>query len=231
MKSNPRSARSAFTLIELLTVITIIFILAALVVVALPYLMERQDRAKAKLQIAQLSKALEEYKSDMGEYPMTTDTLDGSGQSSEALYVSLFYEGYDYGRQVTPPADWTKAGGTAKATRIYLPGLDPVSSKQGWVSLVTGASPVPPASTKVVDPWGNEYRYRSAKSATGTENAGTINPTFDLWSAGKDGLTNAGSTGPSIQDPKNRDDIRNFESPRPEAVLANAGILIKTNAR
>ena len=228
MKSNPRYGRSAFTLIELLAVITIIVILASLVVVGFSHMSERQNREKARLQISQLSKALEEYKSDMGFYPITTDTSDGSGKSSEALYAALFYEGYDYNSQSTPPADWTKAGGIAKATRIYLSQLDPTSSKQGWVDLVMGASPLPPAATKVMDPWGNEYRYRSASSATGIENPKTINSGFDLWSVGKDGLTNAGSTGPDVQDTRNRDDIRNFQKPRLEAVVAEVGIPLKT---
>jgi general secretion pathway protein G len=73
--------------------------------------------------------------------------------------------------------------------KIYLSDLD-VNSKQGWVS---EDSP----TAEILDPWGNEYYYRTGP--------GSINPDFDLWSAGKDSQTNP-------DDPKadvSLDDIRN----------------------
>ena len=76
MKITQRNGMAAFTLIELMAVITIIVILAGLVVGGLGFVSERQAKEKAKVQIALLSKALEEYKLDMGTYPGTaTDTL------------------------------------------------------------------------------------------------------------------------------------------------------------
>ena len=209
MKINPRPGKAAFTLIELMAVITIIVILAALVVGGLGYVTDKQAKSKASVQIALLSKALEAYKLDMGNYPLTADTTTGLGNSIASLYAPLFYEGYDYLKQISPPATWTKKIGTvdfAKSTTIYLAALDPTATKQGWVDSVAGTNPVPPASATIKDPWGTEYRYRTAQPLTGTTpNAATQNPDFDLWSSGKDGRTNITPTHAD-----NRDDIKNF---------------------
>ncbi len=209
MKNNHRSGRSGFTLIELLAVITIIVILASLVVGGMGYVNEKQARSKAQAQTALLSKALEEYKLEMGFYPPTANKTSASGTTgtgtSSVLYVKLFYEGYDYIKNPNRP-DSTPA----KATRIYLAELDPTTTKQGWVDTVTTV----PLSTTVKDPWGNEYCYRTAFNINGsgvsTANTGTMNPDFDLWSMGKDGATNAGSNSTANTDKKNLDDIRNF---------------------
>jgi prepilin-type N-terminal cleavage/methylation domain-containing protein len=108
MKITPRTGKAAFTLIELMAVITIIVILAGLVVGGMGFVSERQAKEKAKVQIALLSKALEEYKLDMGSYPPTVDKPNvaspaGTGTSAVSLYDALFYDGYDYGKQATPP--------------------------------------------------------------------------------------------------------------------------------
>ncbi len=218
MKTTRRSHQPAFTLIELLAVITIIVILASLVVSSMGFVTERQNKEKAKVQIALLSRGLEEYKLDMGIYPLTpaTSNTDGTNNSG-LLYEMLFYEGYDYVKQ-SSPATWTKTinGVTyAKSTKIYIKDLDPSSTRQGWVDLVS----VPVLPTTVKDPWGNEYRYRTAvgypPSATlpAAANAATMNPDFDLWSCGKDGYSDP-SKGADYYDSAtkkgNRDDIKNF---------------------
>ncbi|RYD29203.1 MAG: hypothetical protein EOP87_18680 [Verrucomicrobiaceae bacterium] len=200
--SSRRPAHPAFTLIEFMAVITITVILAALVVVGIGYASQKQASERARLQLARLATGLEAYKQDMGAYPVSTTTTDGLGQSAKCLYHALFHDGDEYASYATPPANWTKA------TSIYVPELDPTSSKQGWVTPVAGAGAVPPASTIVMDPWGNEYRYRSAKN-DGSPDAAAINPEFDLWSAGKDA-----SSAPGTPDsPSNHDDLRNFSPP------------------
>ena len=81
-----------------------------------------------------------------------------------------------------------------------MPELDPANNKVGWTSGKASAT------TKILDPWNNEYRYRSAVDANGKANTSTQNPDFDLWSVGKDGKTNPSSP----TDKSNRDDIKNF---------------------
>ena len=184
-----RIGQAAFTLIELMVVITIIIILAGLVVGGMEYANQRSASEKAKTQIALLSKGIEEYKLDMGGYPPTnniTGTLTTSaGSSTSAIIFNALYFAPLSANQ-----------------RIYLPELDPATSKQGWT---TGASS---NATIITDPWGNQYCYRSAISATGATNNSTINPDFDLWSMGKDGKTDASSANTTIS--TNPDDIRNF---------------------
>ncbi|RYD24030.1 MAG: prepilin-type N-terminal cleavage/methylation domain-containing protein [Verrucomicrobiaceae bacterium] len=211
MKLTSRHGKPAFTLIELMAVITIIVILAALVVAGLGFVTERQAKEKARVQIALLTKGLEEYKLDNGTYPISSNSQDGSGFSDD-LYIALFYEGYEFAEQSkngNAPDSWTKVvnGVTLpKATKIYLPDLDPTSSKQGWVDPVTGDNAVPPQATTIKDPWGNPYRYRSGKNAEGKAQSFSVNPEFDLWTSGKDSKTN--TTNLNHKDAK--DDIRNF---------------------
>ena len=184
MKITESKRAAAFTLIELLAVITIILLLAGLVVAGLGFAKDKQSREKAKVQIALLEKAIEDYKFDTGSYPGTADTpIAGTGTSNQ-LYRALFYDGFNNG------------------TRIYLPDLDPRTTKQGWVIASTGTSVSDGAI--ITDPWGNEYRYRIGINAQ--------NPDFDLWSVGKDAKHVTGGSAdafdPNVKD--NLDDIRNF---------------------
>ena len=201
MKITQRRGMAAFTLIEMMAVVTIIVILARLVVGGMGFVQDRQAKEKAKVQIALLSRALEEYKLDMGTYPATPNVASitsttGTGTSATYLWLPLFKDGYDYTNPATPPTPWTKA------TRIYCPDLNPISSNQGWVTKGTM-----PATSTVLDPWGNEYCYRTATPLTGTTpNAATLNPDFDLWSMGKDGKTDPANPANKV----NLDDIKNF---------------------
>lgn len=165
--------RLGFTLIELLAVITIIVILAGLTVGGMSYVNEKQAIEKAKVQIKLLENAIEEYKLDNGSYPGTTANTPVAGNVSNQLYKALYLDGF------------------TNQTRIYLPQLDPNDTKQGWLG-GTGVN------RTIVDPWGNEYRYRKGTNAQ--------NPDFDLWSTGKNGRpTNGVSTHSDA-----KDDIGNF---------------------
>ena len=206
MRITQRTGKSAFTLIELMAVITIIVILAGLVVGGLGFVNDRQAKNKAQVQMALISKALEDYKLDTGTYPPTTDktgnlTTAAGTSTSSILFKALYWDSDNDGIGV--PADTDQ--------KIYLPDLDPLTSKQGW----TSATPAPSAATTIVDPWGNQYCYRTAfgtPPATGTTpvNSSTQNPDFDLWSMGKNGKSNAGTTPTAMNDTNNKDDIKNF---------------------
>ncbi len=190
MKTISRKSQAAFTLVELLAVITIIAILAGMVVGGMGFVNDRQAKEKAKVQIALLSKAIEEYKLDMGVYPATENKAGafqatGGTATSSILFKALYFDGLN----------------TPTTNKLYLPELDPATSKQGWTSGTASAT------TIIVDPWGNQYCYRTAVAANGTTaNANTQNPDFDLWSMGKDGK----SAPDSPTDTSNKDDIKNF---------------------
>ncbi len=110
MKTQPSSPnRRGFTLIELLVVIAIIVILAGLSMGGYGYILRKQADSQAAIQISLLSKALEEYKLDNGEYPPTGTT--------NSLYTLLYWNGAN----ANPPR------------KIYLADLDPKSKSQGWI--------------------------------------------------------------------------------------------------
>lgn len=201
MKTPSRRHSAAFTLVEMMAVITIIVILAGIVVGGMGYVNEKQASSKAKVQIKRLEAALEEYKLDNGSYPPTADktgTFTSSGTSTSSILFNYLYLDSDRDGQT---------GTSDTDQKIYLPELDPANNKQGWTIATT-----PATDTKITDPWGNEYCYRSAfgeppvPPATGTApaNTNTQNPDFDLWSLGKDGK----STPDSPSDSTNKDDVR-----------------------
>ncbi len=198
MKTPFRHHSAAFTLIEMMAVITIIVILAGLVVGGMGYVNEKQASGKAKVQIKRLEAALEEYKLDTGNYPPTenkTGTFTNKGTSTSTILFNYLYLDSDRDGQ-TGTADTDQ--------KIYLPELDPANNKQGWTITTT-----PATDTKITDPWGNEYCYRSAfgvppPNGTAPANANTQNPDFDLWSVGKDGKSAPDSPSDSV----NKDDVR-----------------------
>ena len=178
---------------ELMAVITIIVILAALVVGAMSFVNERRAKNQAQVQIELLSKAIQDYKFDMGNYPGLADNtpVDGTGMSEE-LYEALFYEGFQAAQN--PSATPAETG----PPKSPLPHPALAGSKKGGPPPATSV----PARTKILDPWGREYRYRKGTNAQ--------NADFDIWSTGKDGETNPANSPGALKDPKNRDDLKNF---------------------
>jgi prepilin-type N-terminal cleavage/methylation domain-containing protein len=82
-----------FTLIELLVVIAVIAILAGLVLQTAGYAQKKAARSRAEAEIAALSAALENYKSDNGDYPEGTNgspsTTTNSGSNNAFLRAAL----------------------------------------------------------------------------------------------------------------------------------------------
>ena len=182
MNSPSHRPRRGFTLIEMLATITIIVILAGLVVAGMDFVKEKQRRATAEMQIKLLANACEEFKLDHGFYPGISDSspADGKNMSNE-LFRDLYWDSNRDGSG--PLNDLTQ--------KIYIAELDPDHNKQGWTDGKGQAA-------RILDPWGNEYRYRKGSSAQ--------SPDFDLWSVGKDGK----SFPDNPKDKANRDDVRNF---------------------
>ena len=192
MPTKPRHGHPAFSLIEMMAVITIIVILAGLVVGGMGFVSERQAKERAKIQMGLIAKALEEYKADFGTYPATSNSPKGE-DNSKILFKALYWDSNNDGQGApvgNAPGDPNQ--------KVYLPQLDPANNNQGWTSGTASLN------TKILDPWGKEYRYRSALDASGKPNSNTINPDFDLWSCGKDGKTNPATP----TDKANRDDIK-----------------------
>lgn len=81
--------RNGFTLIELLVVIAIIAILAALVLSTAGFVQKKGATSRAEAEVAALSAALESYKADMGDYPLSATFPNNSVSPSNSLYGAL----------------------------------------------------------------------------------------------------------------------------------------------
>lgn len=84
-----RHLPKGFTLVELLIVITVIAILAALVLNTAGYVQEKGARSRAESEIAALSAALESYKADNGDYPLSSNPQTNSASTDQTLYTNL----------------------------------------------------------------------------------------------------------------------------------------------
>jgi type II secretory pathway pseudopilin PulG len=143
---------NAFTLIELTVVIGIIIILSGLVLSTAGYARKKAARARAETEIAAMSAALESYNADNAVYPAYVGAA-----GAHALYQGLSGDGND------------AIGGSTASTGT------PGSSGRSYMALKPNMlAPNPPdTTTRVIDPYGNDYNYR----APGTNNTAT----FDLW--------------------------------------------------
>lgn len=165
--NRPKTPRG-FTMMELLVVISIIVVLAGLTLGGMNYVNQKQAREKAKVQIGLLQMALEEYKSDNGEFPRGRNRTGENG-TGELI------------KELAPTG----------SKKVYLPELiEEQAGGQGW--LLGG---------EIVDPWGNEYRYRVDHG---------VNPDFDLWSVGPDGTSRVTSQEYDPKHEDNVDDIRGW---------------------
>jgi prepilin-type N-terminal cleavage/methylation domain-containing protein len=170
-----------FSLVELLTVVTIIVILAGLTIGGLSYFNRRQAEDKIRVQLKLLANACEEFKYDYGTYPPLPDksgnevfTNTGGTTETNRLWTALYGDTDNDGSTYTGDSDQSP----------YIAELDPDSTAQGWIA---GYPPI--SALKLVDGFGNEYRYRKRSNKNEMRN-----PDFDLWSMGADGKTNDSPT-------------------------------------
>lgn len=90
-----KSPSNGFTLIELLVVMAIILILAGLVLAAAGSVRQKGSRSRAEGEIAALGAALENFKSDNGDYPVNTNSTNSSSLVSILMPSSggkVYYE-------------------------------------------------------------------------------------------------------------------------------------------
>lgn len=179
MKINvSRRHAGGFSLMELVVVVAIIVLLAGLTMAGMSFINEKNAREKAKIQVKLVENALENYFNDNRSYPPSSDPEGERGD--EVLYKYLYYDGFEA----------RDSGGV-----VYLPEADPENNEKAGQAWMKGKG----ALARIVDPWGNPYRYRSGDSPS------AVNPDFDFWSCGRDGKTNP--------DPKHKDcldDINNW---------------------
>lgn len=151
-----KKPRSGFTLVELLMVFAVIAILAAITFGISSGVRNAQNRAKAKVELAALSQAIEEYKSRYGDYPLHDASLGGypstAGEpTSSVLLYSLT------GRTTQTPVP----GSNPNVEKIADSLDDPeVENRPKFIDVTkfdyAGPDDAPEA---LLDPWGNPYIY------------------------------------------------------------------------
>ena len=81
-------ARGGFTILELIIVIAIIAILASLVLSTAGYVQKKGASSRAEAEIAALSVALENYKTDNGDYPHGTNVNANNPPSTNTFLLT-----------------------------------------------------------------------------------------------------------------------------------------------
>jgi len=196
--------RRGFTLIELLVVISIVGILGGVLLSAFYVARQHAHVQRGEAEIVALKSALEQYRTDFGDYPPSTlDRLSGGGSTGNSvnegneamtacLATSRMNGPYYY---VSGPDD-----------RRFR-NLDGDSGVASWTAWVFPDSDL----REIVDPWDNPYIYfngRDLKAGTTAaysgqtvlvspvagEDQGTFRSalTFQLWSCGPDGVNTEG---------------------------------------
>ena len=179
-----RSTKSdGFTLVEILVVISIITVLAGLAITAMRGAQVSAARNRARAEISALSGAIENYKTDNGDYPRDTNTeaLDATQATSSGALLASNPTPYMLSSLTLYSALSGDSSllGTATA-KVYFP------FRPNMLYPKVPAGTARTATTKVqaiVDPFRNSYGYSTIGSGTAavTGTAG-YNPTFDLWS-------------------------------------------------
>ncbi len=164
------SSARGLTIVELLVLITIVLVVAVLAAGVGSLVQRRMAVEKARAQLHLLDAELTSYQRDHG-------LPDKEDQCGMTVYSMLYGDGVGEDGVACTADDMSRDGRPDPGARIYLAELDPGSDTFDLVD-PSGAEATP---TKLLDPFGNSWRFRSGSLAV-------RNPQFDLWSAGPDGL-------------------------------------------
>lgn len=207
--------KAGFTLIELLAVVAIIALLGGVGVSGFNAYKRSATAQQATTQLRVLENGIETFFGDRGHYPVLRFTPESPD----------FGRGKYGGRGVTPFAYPRAAralnGDLSTQALIWCLGgqsirLDALTATPILPSLgLPGTSKttmVDSKRQKIIDAYGNSFSYKPAPANWERSNAGrdgTINPTFDLWSPGPDGVEGSGDINKDGV-PDSQDDITNW---------------------
>jgi prepilin-type N-terminal cleavage/methylation domain-containing protein len=149
-----------FTIVEVLVAMAIILVLAGLILATSSYVSNKGARSRAEVEIAAMSAALENYKTDYGVYPSDI-TIDARTIGDPAQY------------QTASATLFKNLSGDLNGDGQSDPG---VTSYMAFKPNQTGGTTAP---FFVKDPFGNSYGYSTIFQTDSTKG---YNPTFDLWS-------------------------------------------------
>jgi prepilin-type N-terminal cleavage/methylation domain-containing protein len=179
MRSRCRGGRvgrkSGFTIVEVMVAMAIILVLAGLLLATSSYVSNKGGRSRAEAEIAAMSAALENYKTDNGVYP-----------SSNSLDARIAVDPTTSAYQAASLLLYESISGDSDGDRQPDPNVTSY-----FVFKNNQLSPATEGVLYIKDPFGNSYGYSTAGQAGG---AAGYNPTFDLWSTAGS-TTTAGQAG------------------------------------
>lgn len=199
-----------FTLIEIFVVIAILATLATMGWQANKMITARRMNKTAEIQISQMELGMNSYRQDYGD---VLPEGDGDEWSAHVLYKALYCDEDGDGEP-----DTDKKTGEPRVP--YCENITPMGNIKKAAEVLNGipamrVSVRPPETKKkrkcfvIMDPWGKPYRYRlgyELKDERGRAGKG-VNPDFDIFSQGPDGMGN-GLT--NLRD--NEDNVSNIRS-------------------
>ncbi len=180
---NMKDKKPAFTLMEILIVVGIIVTLLGMTVQMIGASSEAQGKARAKADMAIISTALEEFKSQNGTYPRI------SCSASEKLNAAKLYQCLT-GRMVMVVEDGSIVFKELTDTDAR-PAL--IDSSKMKLANTAGNDDVDPNGTTTffVDPWGEPYIYVFDTSTTTGKSTTWKSPKYLLLSKGPDNTARA----------------------------------------
>ena len=199
-----------FTLIEIFVVIAILATLGTMGWQATKMVSSRKLNKTAEIQIGQLELGLNAFRQDNGD---VMPEGNGNEWSAHVLYRALYCDADNDGE---PDVD-EKTGETFVP---YCEAITPMGNIKKQKEILNGIPAMkiaikPPEAKKkrkcfvIMDPWGKPYLYRlgyELKDERGRKGRG-INPDFDIFSQGADGLGNG-----LTNNKENEDNISNVRT-------------------
>jgi hypothetical protein len=150
------------------------------------YVQKKGARSRAETEIAAMSAALENYKTDNGIYPTEAST-------TEMLAANLDPQGGDPANFVSASRFLYKAlSGDSDGNPITSDPTNDTKSYMAFMPNMLNPNPSGP-NTYIRDPFGYSYGYSTAKAAN-PGGANGYNPTFDLWSTCGETAKKSGET-------------------------------------
>lgn len=200
------AVRKGFTLVEILIATAILAAIAAGMWEASAYAKNKGLKNTATSQVQLLEASLNAYRTDSGG---TLPFGRGDEYSSHILYKTLFCDedndGEPDGDNVMPYCNSLVVIKNKKESE-QEEGIPVMRAK---ITTKDGGKRVSGKFLIIMDPWGNPYRYRlgyDAEDEKGKTGPG-INPDFDIFSLGGDGLGDS-----KTNDGDNEDNITNIRS-------------------